>query len=358
MDINFLVPCKDMSGGLRVVAAYGNALLRRGHNVTVIYPRKQLHWKAAVKQRLVNSLVGETDHLDQFQGRLLAVPEMTADYIPRADCIIATAWETAEWANALPRLWGEKFYFIQGYETWTGDVERVHATYNFPMKKIVNSNWLKSIVEANCNDQNIPVIWNGKDFHLAESLGEGVHRKFDIGMIYSSVALKRSSYGIQAMFDVQRKFPDLRFIIFGSEKPQEPLPDNTTVIIKPSQAEIRRIYLSTRIWTSPSLREGFCLPALEAISLGSVVVATNSLGIQDIITDGIDGYLVEPESSTALAEKFEQVLKNEQLYKKLQHAGLMKSERFSWVKSAEKFEKYLLENMSEVVNSKLDTLVA
>jgi glycosyltransferase involved in cell wall biosynthesis len=86
------------------------------------------------------------------------------------------------------------------------------------------------------------------------------------------------------------------------------------------------------------------LPALEGISLGCSVVATNSLGIEDIITNGVNGFLVEPLKPELLAEKIIEVLTNPMLEKKFRINGLQKSEFFSWEKSASEFEELLMKD--------------
>jgi len=344
MDITFIVPCKDLAGGLRVVAAYGNALIRRGHRVTVIYPKRTLPVKENLRRKTRRWLFRERDHLDFFRGCLLEAPEIAERHIPDGDCLVATAWETAEWAKDFLRRCGEKFYLIQHYETWSGGEERVDATFRYPFKKIVISRWLKRVVEEKSGESDIPVIWNGKDFFLSEALGEGMNREFDIGMLYSPVSFKRTVDGVSAIKEAMQTAPDLKTVLFGSEYPKERLWEGVRFIRRPSQEQIRKIYLSTRIWISPSLVEGFCLPALEAMGLGCAVVATDSLGIRDIIDDGVNGLLVEPGNPQALAEKILTVLHHPTLEQRLRIAGLKKSEQFSWETATDQLEAYFKEH--------------
>jgi len=338
MDITFLVPCKDMAGGLRVVAAYGNALIRRGHRVSVLYPRRNLSFRESLRKKKRQWLYREKDHLDYFRGELREVPRLAREYTPEADILVATAWETAEIAKDFSERYGRKFYLIQHYETWSGSREKVDATFRYPFQKIVISKWLKRVVEEKSGETDIPLITNGKDFFLSEALGEGFEKKYDVGMLYSPVAFKRTDDGIASIRKVMEEYRNLRAVFFGSEFPRKPLPPNARFFRRPSQDIIRNIYLSTRVWISPSLIEGFCLPALEAVSLGCVVVAANSLGIEDIIENGQNGILVEPENPEALARKILLVLKDPELEMRLKIAGLQRSESFSWERSADLLE--------------------
>lgn len=341
MIITFLAPCKDFAGGLKVIAAYGNALIRRGHNVKVLYPKRNIGLKNLIKLKSRKILLKEKDHLDYFNGELIEVPNFEEKYIPDSDCLIATAWETAESAKDYSERCGQKFYLIQGYETWSGDKEIVDRTFKYPFHKIVISEWLREEVQNISAQTNIPVIPNGKDFFLSESLGEGLNRKYDLGMLYSSISNKRSIDGIEAIKIVKDHFNDLNVVLFGSEYPNLRLPKYFKFYRRPKQEKIKSIYLSTRIWISTSLQEGFCLPVLEAISLGCAVISTNSLGVNDIIVDGKNGFLVEPKNPELLAEKIIKVMENKKIETEIALSGLSRSKDFSWESSTDKLESLI-----------------
>ncbi len=64
-----------------------------------------------------------------------------------------------------------------------------------------------------------------------------------------------------------------------------------------------RIYSSADIFCLPSIHEGFPLTIAEALSMGLVIVASDTEGIPDAIKENKNGFLVELKNTNQLAEK-------------------------------------------------------
>lgn len=341
LNITFLAPCKDLSGGIKVIATYANLLMDRGHQVTVVYPKTQQPALRKIKRLLIKTLNNQQDHLDTFRGRLLAVDTFNNQTVPPGDVLIATAWETAEWARDLSDAKGRKFYFIQGHEVWNGQKERVYATLKLPFTKITISSWLQTLLSEVSGDQDISLISNGCDFVLNEEQALTSDRKYDVGMTYSSIPNKGADIGMGAMLKLAEHNPALKFVMFGSESPEGNLPANLDVFVKPSRQHIGDIFQQTKIWMSSSYEEGFCLPCLEAMSSGAVVVSTDNKGVRDMIEDGQTGYLTTPGEMLELASRVNFLLEHPQSWQRMQRASYFRSKAFSWEKSADMFNQVL-----------------
>lgn len=350
MDITFLVPCKNLAGGLRVVTCYGNALMRRGHRVTIIYPRQERPVRDRLRRKARRVFLHERDHLDAFCGTLLEVPSITQEFVPDGDCLIYTAFTTAYWGDALPPRCGRKFYLIQHYEKVLANAgEDVDATFRLPSRKIVISAWLKDVVEEVSGETGIPMIPNGRDFFISTFEGEGIRRNFDVGVMYSPVLFKRTDVALKALTIMRERRPGLKIVMFGTQEPElDKYPDfpfsEVTFLRAPSQEVIRRSYLDTKVWMTASGSEGFCLPALEAISLGCPIVSADNGGIRDIITDGVEGYIVPVGDPAAIADRVLLLLDDPGRLKCFSSAGLMRADDFSWERSTEMLEQVLTGN--------------
>jgi glycosyltransferase involved in cell wall biosynthesis len=71
------------------------------------------------------------------------------------------------------------------------------------------------------------------------------------------------------------------------------------------------------IYILPSYQEGLPISILEAMSAGLPIISTPVGGIPDAVTDGENGYLIEPGDSEALASKILFLSKNYSVWKKL-----------------------------------------
>ncbi len=75
-----------------------------------------------------------------------------------------------------------------------------------------------------------------------------------------------------------------------------------------STDELVRLYNSAQIVVSPSLYEGFGLPAAEAMACGAAVIATTAGAFPEFIEDGRTGILVPPGDPDALADAIRSLL--------------------------------------------------
>jgi glycosyltransferase involved in cell wall biosynthesis len=80
----------------------------------------------------------------------------------------------------------------------------------------------------------------------------------------------------------------------------------------------------------PSLFEGFGLVITEAMSQGTPVITTNRTAGPDLITPGLDGWLVEPSSSAAIKKVFSNILEKPELLKQFGQAAQFKASTRPW----------------------------
>lgn len=98
-----------------------------------------------------------------------------------------------------------------------------------------------------------------------------------------------------------------------------------------SQEDLVSRYNRAQLFVSPSLYEGFGLPAAEAMACGTPVLATTGGAFPEIIEDGTSGVLVPPGEAPALASAIERILDDSALQTKLGEEGRKRIvDHFSW----------------------------
>jgi glycosyltransferase involved in cell wall biosynthesis len=71
------------------------------------------------------------------------------------------------------------------------------------------------------------------------------------------------------------------------------------------------------LYVLPSRTETFGMVVVEAMARMKRVIATKCGGPEEIITNGVDGFLVEKENPEAMADKLEELIKNPEKSKKI-----------------------------------------
>ena len=98
-----------------------------------------------------------------------------------------------------------------------------------------------------------------------------------------------------------------------------------------SREELVSRYNRAALFVSPSLYEGFGLPAAEAMACGTPVLATTGGAFPEIIEDGKSGVLVPPGDPAALATEIERILDDSERRERLGEAGRKRIvDHFSW----------------------------
>jgi len=104
------------------------------------------------------------------------------------------------------------------------------------------------------------------------------------------------------------------------------------VQVRPSVsfAELVQAYASADLFVFPSLAEGFGHVLLEALASGVPILSTNRTAAPDLITEGIEGFVVPPGSAEAVAERIEWALANPARLGEMAEAARVRAESFTW----------------------------
>ena len=102
-----------------------------------------------------------------------------------------------------------------------------------------------------------------------------------------------------------------------------------------ARGELVRLYSRSQVLVSPSLYEGFGLPAAEAMACGLPVVATSAGAFPEVIADGTTGVLVPPRDAPALAGAIRDLLSDPETCLRMGQAARRRvARRFTWRETA------------------------
>lgn len=355
LRINWILPRTGMSGGVKANRLSAEAMVRRGHTVSLAYVAKGRPWPRPWQPRCLARRVWraarmmgrQRHHLESSSANLIPVhriPIRPHD-VPDADVTIATWWATREWIEGWPSSKGVKAYFIRGYEVWVKDPERVRATYRLPGLKLVISYWLQRLMAEEFNDPNTMLVPDAADWGQFDSKPRDKADVPTIGFVYSGHPIKDAGTGMKALRLVRRQLPKLRILAFGAGpilRESNPPPD-VEFHLRPPQNSIADLYRRADCWLISSTSEGFGMPGIEAAACRCPVVSTRCGGPEDYVRDGVSGYLVPVGDHEAMAEAIVKVITlGSASWKAMSEASYATARQFDWDRSAEILEAALL----------------
>jgi glycosyltransferase involved in cell wall biosynthesis len=350
MKITFLVPEIRISGGIKAVFEFANELHERGHNVSVVYSLLPMssgikrynirNLASRIKKAIVKFTQGNRVEWFDLRANLIRVPTFFERFIPDGDIIVATWWETAYYVYKYSLSKGRKFYLVQHYEIWGGPEELVNNSYRLGLRIIVNSTWLKDILQNKLCVEVEALILHSPD--LNQFYPENKKKNSDkirILMPYRKLQWKGIEDGLRAFEIVRKRFSNIQLVMYGPEWDKK-LPNYVEFYQKPSNDKLREIYNSCDIFVFPSYCEGFGMPPMEAMACKCAVVTTNVGAIPDYTIPGETALVSPPRAPELLAENIIKLVEDDELRKQIAEAGYNHiNKNFSWDKSTEALEE-------------------
>lgn len=165
--------------------------------------------------------------------------------------------------------------------------------------------------------KNIAVIPNPLPFRSAKISAQNSRVVLCVGKISYQ---KGQDLLVEAWKKVHPAFPDWELHCYGKEDHEFlnlPPGDNNVHFFSPEK-DIQQKYLEGAIYVMSSRYEGFGMVLIEAMDAGLPCVSFDcNYGPSDIISDGVDGFLVEKENTRDLADQLIKLMTNDTLRKEM-----------------------------------------
>ena len=106
----------------------------------------------------------------------------------------------------------------------------------------------------------------------------------------------------------------------------------------PSRGDVAFYYAAADAYVGPSLEDTFAQPPMEAMACGLPVITTSTNGTAEIMTDGVDGLILEnPNDWRALAAQMREVCEDSDLRARLAEQAARTASRYTWDENGREF---------------------
>ena len=165
---------------------------------------------------------------------------------------------------------------------------------------------------------------------------------------------KGSHYLLRALNEL--KLPNFEFFHVGpvSEEMTEFInsnaPKNFFFHGKQPQENLIKYYAQSSVFCLPSLEEGLAMVQVQAMACGLPIICTPNAGAEDLITDGVEGFLIPIRNVEALKEKISFLYKNTDICSAMGKAASNRVQSsFTW----SDYGKSMIEKYAEILSNPL-----
>jgi glycosyltransferase involved in cell wall biosynthesis len=222
----------------------------------------------------------------------------------------------------------------------------------------------RRLIKFRIHNQNLMIIPNGVDideFSLKRKcpyLDKYLENAIDYKKVIFVGRLdlqKGVEYLIRAIPNVINNFTKVHFFILGNGR----LEGNLKILVKSIAIEkyvtfidlipledMPKFYSAADIFCLPSIHEGFPLSIVEALSMGLIIVASNTGGIPEAIIEDENGYLFKPKNIEQISVKLLKALNlSYDEIVQIQKNNIQKAYRtYSWEKIVDEIIKTYMES--------------
>lgn len=259
--------------------------------------------------------------------------------------------------------------FFSGWIQQPSLQKKIWHCVNFSSKIICISKKLRSdAVAAGIPEYKLAYIPLGIDVSRFEKscvsdISSYLHHEHENKFIFLSVGHLNKGKGITYLLQAISQLPgELRrkchFVIVGDGPEKEDLineaaslkiSDSVTFTGRLVGDNLLGLYSDADVFILPSLSEGRPTVVNEAMVSGCAIIASDIDGIPEQVTDGYNGFLVEPKNSRQFAGRIRQLAEDENLMRTMGKNSKRKilDEGITWENYARKVEKVYMDVLNE-----------
>lgn len=314
--------------------------------------------------------LNEKHRFDVIHSQHQPMSDILLKFLSHKLCYVTTVHETFSRRNKAIKNSQIGFSGLEFSEKWmlalSPLLELIEKIYMKKSAELISpSNWMKKVLNEDFgfSMDNIYVVNNGVDhirFHPNARRSEFVQKLVDEArgpiVLFSGrmISTKGVQVLVKAIPQIIQEIRDAHFVFVGGgnstfyrqslQRLRIPNKNYSFLGYVPDHDAIPGLYSAASVFVAPTLYENFPIRILENMSCQNPVVATNIVGIPEIIENEVNGILIDPWDVTALSESVIMLLEDRALAKKVgQNARKTVEAKFTLQnfanKTAEVYEK-------------------
>jgi L-malate glycosyltransferase len=220
----------------------------------------------------------------------------------------------------------------------------------YPLRFLANSLAVANTIARveGCRRELFEVIHNGVE--ISPRVPDERHQTKSVVMVANLRPVKSIPTLIQAAAIVAKEIPKVRFRIIGEGPDRHELQGlinalklQSIVSMPGAATDVHSAISTAAIGVLTSASEGFSNSLLEYMDAGLAVVATKVGGNEEIVQDGVSGYLVDAGDDGAVADRLLKLLNEPELARSMGRAGRkLVEEQFSVEAMLRRHEEFYL----------------
>ena len=235
-------------------------------------------------------------------------------------------------------------------------IERILALFTAQITTVSKSVKDFMVKNEGIKAEKIMVVYNGvapETYQITVDIAQkkssmGISKNdFVVGNVSRLVRNKDHENLLKAFKLMTEKIDNIKLLLIGSGplKPElvkvaESLEIADKIIFTGNRRDVPEILKIIDVFVLSSIREGFPVVLLEAMSSGLPIVTTDVDGNGELVIDEENGYVVEARNSAALADATLRILNNKQVSQEMSNKNVLRiNARFTFDMMLENYEK-------------------
>lgn len=343
LRVGFVLPHKNLTGGMKCLLEQMRQLHRRGHTVYAFCKGE----KGDSAIPVWSDLNSKSDLDGQF---ILSEPKDVVEISNLVDVVVlGFINQISEYANDLqvPIV-----YWEQGYESLYGDYKQLldsrsqllnslHIIYQMPIHFLAVSEIVSEVLHYKYGIESY-LLHNGIDLAAYYPLENKTFSSTVLLVGNPALQFKNFGFALEVLNEAWAQ--GCRFQVKWACQVQPNVsglkfPIDYFVML--SQQELAELYRSSDIFLFTSVYESFPMPPMEAMASGVPVIATDSGGILTYAKPGENLLLVDQGDKQSCVAALSFLLSSESARKKLAESGIATANQYRFSNIAPALENYL-----------------